>query len=66
MAICSCNSWSERPSSCSIVCWEEEKAEEEEVEGVRMDTPKKGKPVVGFWRGHKRFGVDTLLPVSTM
>ena len=64
MAICSCSSWSERPSNWSIGCGEEE--EEEEEEGERRDSPKEGKPVVGFWRGQQRLGVDTLFPVGTM
>ena len=63
MAICSCSSWSERPSNWSIGCGEEEEeveedeeevADEEKEEGERMDTPKEGKPVVGFWRGQHR------------
>ena len=68
MAICSCSSWSERPSNWSIGCGEEEEEAEveDEEEGEIMDTPKEGKPVVGFWRGQQRFGVDTLLPVGIM
>ena len=45
---------------------EEEAEEEEEEEGERRDTPKEGKPVVGFWRGQQRFGVDTFFPEGTI
>ena len=62
MAICSWSSWSERPSNWSIGCGEEEGEEE----GERRDTLKEGKPVVGFWRGQQRFGVDTVFPGGTM
>jgi len=56
LAICSCSSWSERPSNWSIGCGEEEEevADEEEEEGERMDTLKAGKPVVGVWRWQQR------------
>ena len=57
MAICSCSSWSERPSNWSIGCGEEEEEAEEgdEQEGERIDTPKKGKPVDELWRGQEQF-----------
>ena len=45
---------------------EEEAVEEEEEEEERMDTLKKGKPVLEFWRGQQRFGVETLFPAGTM
>ena len=70
MAICSCSSWSERPSNWSIGCGEEEEdveeedEEEEEEEGERMDTPKEGKPVNEFRRGQQWLGVDTFFPVG--
>ena len=53
MAICSCSSWLERPSNWSIGCGEEEEAKEEE-EGGRRETPKKGKPVLGFCSRQQR------------
>ena len=51
MAICSCSSWSERPSKWRKGWGEvEEEAEKEE----RRETPKEGNPVFGFWRGQQR------------
>ena len=54
LAICSCISWSERPSNWSIGFGDEEDEAEDEEEGERRDTPKEGKPVVRFWRGQPR------------
>ena len=61
MAICSCSSWSERPSNWSIGFEEEEEVEEEE-EGERRDTLKEGKPVFVFLRG-QRHGVVVAIDI---
>ena len=64
MAICSCSSWSERPSN-----WrrggEEDNGEDEEEEegrdmeeGERNETPNKGNPVDRLWRRQRAIAVS--------
>ena len=51
MLICSCISWSLRPSNWSIVGWEEE---EDVEDGERWYILKEGKPVAAFFSGQQR------------
>ena len=65
MAICSCSSWSERPSNLRKGWEDEEEADEEEEEEEekgeeeeRKNTPNAGKPVCGLRR--RQLGVSAI------
>ena len=63
LAICSCSSWSERPSSWrrggeeGDVLDDEEEEEEGRDEERRRETRKSGKPVDRSWRRHRAITV---------